>query len=94
MAKYFAICRIDGVLDLATEHPGDGYYALAEGEHDIVSQQLKRTAQVCYSAAGNPQLRVPGTTPIATDRENLEAVALYIQVLDSLTVPGFRALGV
>lgn len=94
MAKHFAVCRLDGVLDLATEHPGAGYYALAEGEHDTVSRQLKATAEICYSAAGNPQLRVPGTKPKAADRENLEAVARYIQALAELEVPGFRALGV
>lgn len=28
MTKTFAMCRIDGLIELREEHPGEGYFAL------------------------------------------------------------------
>ena len=28
MTKTFAMCRIDGLIELGEEHPGEGYFAL------------------------------------------------------------------
>lgn len=47
MTKTFAMCRIDGLIELREEHPGEGYFALAVGELASVRarslQPLSRT---------------------------------------------------
>jgi len=87
--KVFAICRIDGVVELRPQHPGDGYFALAVGDPGVVREVFRKTG-VAHGAFG---VRVPGTRNEATDRENLSNIASYIQVLDKHNAPGFRALG-
>lgn len=94
MAKTYAICRIDGLIELREEHPGDGFFALAVGELGSVREAIYATAEPQPVPTGKVARRVPGVSPEASDRENLGAIARYIQTLGQQDRPGFRALGV
>ncbi|WP_446938005.1 hypothetical protein [Pseudomonas aeruginosa] len=93
MTKTFAMCRIDGLIELREEHPGEGYFALAVGELASVRAAVFATAEP-HQVGQKVARRVPGVSHEATDRENLGSIARYIQTLGQQDRPGFRALGV
>ncbi|KSB93723.1 hypothetical protein [Pseudomonas aeruginosa] len=93
MTKTFAMCRIDGLIELREEHPGEGYFALAVGDLASVRAAVFATAEP-HQVGKKVARRVPGVSPDATDRENLGSIASYIQTLGQQDRPGFRALGV
>ncbi|MEK2642136.1 hypothetical protein AAAB92_27190 [Pseudomonas aeruginosa] len=93
MTKTFAMCRIDGLIELREEHPGEGYFALAVGDLASVRAAVFATAEP-HQVGKKVARRVPGVSPDATDRENLGSIARYIQTLGQQDRPGFRALGV
>ncbi|EMM6743909.1 hypothetical protein RWG83_006564, partial [Pseudomonas aeruginosa] len=45
MTKTFAMCRIDGLIELREEHPGEGYFALAVGDLASVRAAVFATAE-------------------------------------------------
>ncbi|MCY1353399.1 hypothetical protein D9M69_397390 [compost metagenome] len=92
MAKTYAVCRINGLIELNDRHPGEGYYALAVGEQSVLYPVLMETADI--ADADTVALRVPATSDDASPRANLSAIARYIQALARRDVPGVRALGV
>ncbi|MCY1313210.1 hypothetical protein D9M70_637110 [compost metagenome] len=92
VAKTYAVCRINGLIELKDRHPGDDYYALAVGEQSVLYPVLMETADVADFDTG--ALRVPETADDADPRANLGAIARYIQALARRDVPGVRALGV
>ncbi|MFI8383326.1 hypothetical protein [Pseudomonas sp. NPDC079086] len=87
MGKFFALCNIKGQIVVTDEKPGEGQFALAIGEFDEVVDTITKTS------GGYAVAVVPGVLDDATDRDNLSAIARYIQVLDKHNSPGFRALG-
>jgi len=93
MAKTYAVCRIDGFIELRQAHPGDGYYALGVGEMPVVRGVVFATAKHQPEAGREFARRVPEVDSQNSDRENLGAIARYIQTLALLDVDGFRALG-
>ncbi|WP_235581464.1 hypothetical protein [Pseudomonas aeruginosa] len=86
MTKTFAMCRIDGLIELREEHPGEGYFALAVGELASVRAAVFATAEP-HQVGQKVARRVPGVSPEATDRENLGSIARYIQTLASRIGP-------
>lgn len=94
MAKIFAVCRIDGLISLREGRPGEGYFALAVGELASVQQAILATAEPQVTEGGRVVRRVPGVSSEASARENLGAIARYIQTLGQQDRPAFRALGV
>ncbi|WP_160286856.1 hypothetical protein [Pseudomonas knackmussii] len=94
MAKTYAVCRIDGLIELREGHPGEGFFALAVGELSSVREAIFATAEPQPAPRGKIARRVPGICPEASDRENLGAIARYIQTLGQQDRPGFHALGV
>ncbi|MDP5714810.1 hypothetical protein P3817_31490, partial [Pseudomonas aeruginosa] len=80
MTKTFAMCRIDGLIELREEHPGEGYFALAVGDLASVRAAVFATAEP-HQVGKKVARRVPGVSPDATDRENLGSIARYIQTL-------------
>ncbi|WP_281687598.1 hypothetical protein [Pseudomonas citronellolis] len=102
MAKTVAACRLDGVIELHDQHPGDGYFALAEGDPTELMLVIDLTAEYIdgpvwrapgYRAIGFAW-RVPGIRQGAEPRVNLDAIASYIRHLSTHNAPGVRALGV
>lgn len=91
MAKTFAACRLDGLIDLHDQHPGDGYFALAEGDPAELMRVIDLTADY---VAGRRRWLVPGVRAGAEPRTNLDAIARYIRDLSTHDAPGVRALGV
>lgn len=89
MARTYAVCRIDGLIELRPEHPGDGYYALALGD----SAELRRVIDLTADPVAGLAWRVPGIRPDAEPRTNLGAIASYIRHLSTQDAPGVRALG-
>ena len=69
---------------------------MAVGEREVVSKVLVEPADHRQVGDGMKvrALFVPGTSQVAESRENLGAIARYIQTLAHRDVPGFRALGV
>ncbi|AAQ94453.1 hypothetical protein [Pseudomonas phage MP22] len=68
MTKTFAMCRIDGLIELREEHPGEGYFALAVGDLASVRAAVFATAEP-HQVGKKVARRVPGVSPDATDRE-------------------------
>ena len=91
MVKTYAVCRIDGLIELHDEHPGDGYFALAVGDPIELARVIDLTAEY---VVGPRAYGVPGTKQDAEPRANLGAIARYIRDLSTHDAPGFRALGV
>lgn len=87
MSKFYAVCDISGAIKITDEQPGEGQFALAVGEFDAVVDTIAETS------GGYHVCQVPGVVPDGDTRENLGAIARYIQVLGKRDVPGFRALG-
>lgn len=87
MGKFFALCNIKGQIIVTDEKPGEGQFALALGDFYEVAKVINETS------AGEGTAVVPGVLNGAADRDNLSAIARYIQVLDQHNSPGFRALG-
>lgn len=90
MAKTFAACRLDGLIELHDQHPGDGYFALAEGD----PAELRRMIDLTADPVAGLAWRVPGIRLEAEPRANLGAIANYIRHLSTQDAPGVRALGV
>ncbi|OBY87573.1 hypothetical protein A6723_006645 [Pseudomonas sp. AU11447] len=90
MVKTYAVCRIDGLIELHDEHPGDGYFALAVGD----SAELRRVIDLSADPVAGLAWRVPGVRAGAEPRTNLGAIARYIRDLSTHDAPGVRALGV
>ncbi|MHA5988966.1 hypothetical protein ACVSMR_19270, partial [Pseudomonas aeruginosa] len=59
MTKTFAMCRIDGLIELREEHPGEGYFALAVGELASVRAAVFATAKP-HQVGQKVARRVPG----------------------------------
>lgn len=93
MAKIFATCRIDGLIEFHEQHPGDGYYALAVGDLPSLREAIFATSEPQLLAQDKVARRVPGVTAQGSERQNLEAIARYIQSLSLMGKPGVRALG-
>lgn len=95
MAKAYAICCISGLIRIVEGEVPEKRFALAVGEREVVGKVLAETAD--HRRVGAPlfvrALFVPGTSQVADSRENLGAIARYIQTLAQLNVPDFRALG-
>jgi hypothetical protein len=91
MVKTYAVCRIDGLIELHDEHPGDGYFALAEGDPAELMRVIDLTAEYVI---GPRAYCVPDARQEAEPRANLGAIARYIRDLSTHDAPGFRALGV
>ncbi|QMV62807.1 hypothetical protein VUJ49_22855 [Pseudomonas berkeleyensis] len=87
MTKFYAVCDISGAIRITDEQPSEGQFALAVGEFDAVIETIAKTSDGCTVN------QVPGVEPNGDTRANLGAIARYIQVLGTLEVPGFRALG-
>lgn len=94
MSKVYAICTIGGLIRFTEGTPGEGQFALAVGELDVVRQVVRATATPASAPERAIAWRVPGTDDNAPARANLGAIARYIQQLSVRDVPGFRALGV
>ena len=90
MAKTFAACRLDGLIELHDKHPGDGYFAIAEGD----PAELRRVIDLTADPVAGFAWRVPGIRQDAEPRANLGAIASYIRYLSTQDAPGVRALGV
>lgn len=90
MTRTYAVCRIDGLIELRDEHPGDGYFALAVGD----SAELRRVIDLTADPVAGLAWRVPGIRQDAEPRANLGAIASYIRHLSTQDAPGVRALGV
>jgi hypothetical protein len=92
--KTYAVCQINGLIKFVEKAPSDGHFALAVGELATVRDVIRNTAEnQPDDTISGTTLHVPGINPEATDREKLGAIARYIQNLDELETPGFRALG-
>ena len=87
MSKFYAVCDISGGIQLIDQLPGEGQFALAVGEFDVVVDVIAETSD------GYHKPQVPGVVPGGDARENLGAIARYIQILAQRETPGFRALG-
>lgn len=87
MSKFYALCNIQGQIVVTDEEPGEGQFALAVGAFYEVVRVIFETSD------GDGTAVVPGVVEGAADRDNLSAIARYIQVLDKHNAPGFRALG-
>ena len=102
MTKTFAACRLDGLIELHDQHPGDGYFALAEGDPAELASVIALTADYVAGPAWRvpgyraveSAWRVPGISQGAEPRANLGAIASYIRHLSTQDAPGVRALGV
>lgn len=94
MAKIYAVCQIDGLIKLVERPPADGHFALAVGDLAVIRQVIRETCAP-HADGSRPgiTLHVPGIDPKATARDNLGCIARYIQALEKLEKPGFRALG-
>ncbi|UIO45573.1 hypothetical protein [Pseudomonas aeruginosa] len=93
MTKTFAMCRIDGLIELREEHPGEGYFALAVGDLASVRAAVFATAEP-HQVGKKVARRVPGVSPDATDRENLGSIARHIQTWASRIGPASVRWGV
>ena len=93
MSKVYAACTIGGLIRFTEETPGEGQFALAVGELEVVRQVIRATAAPVNAPERAIAWRVPGADDNAGDRANLGAIARYIQQLSVRDVPGFRALG-
>lgn len=94
MSKVYATCTIGGLIRLTEQAPGEGQFALAVGELEVVRRVIRETAQPTQAPCGGTANGVPGAIEGADARANLGAIARYIQLLGERDVPGFRALGV
>lgn len=92
MAKTYATCRIDGMIELTNCYPGDGYFALCVGDRQAILRAVQATAEVDAGRTGDAIARVPATRADAAPRENLDAIARYINTLANTDGHGFRAL--
>ena len=94
MKKTFEICQINGLIKFVEQAPVDGHFSLAVGELATVRKVIRETASPHSDGTRSGiTLHVPGINPDASDRDNLGAIARYIQALNELDTPGFRALG-
>ncbi len=93
MSKVYATCTIGGLIRFTEETPGEGQFALAVGELEVVRQVIRATAAPTSAPERAIAWRVPGADDNAEARSNLGAIARYIQQLSVRDVPGFRALG-
>lgn len=91
--KSWLVCRINGVLELVDEQPGNCHFMLAVGERDALKRAVHNSADPFIEKGHGPGMRVPGTQSDAEDRENLSQIAQYIQTLRVYDSPSFRALG-
>ncbi len=94
MSKVYATCTIGGLIRLTEQAPGEGQFALAVGELDVVRRVIRETAEPTQAPCGGNASSVPGVVDGGDSRANLGAIARYIQLLGERDVPGFRALGV
>ena len=91
--KSWLVCRINGVLGLTDEQPGNGAFMLAIGERDALKLAVHNSADPFIEKGHGPGMRVPGTRSDAEDRCNLSQIASYIQALRAYDSPSFRSLG-
>lgn len=89
MARAYAYCRMDGRITFDVDVP-DGAIGIATGDRDVLAKVLGQTA---VTEVNEQTLVVPGMRESNTQRGALSSLAQYIQQLDQLDTPGFRALG-
>lgn len=84
-----AYCNKDAAIHFGAAIP-DGAFGIARGNKDVLAKVLAGTAIV---EVNSNTLIVPGMRESNSERGALTALAQFIQRLDQIDQPGFRALG-
>ena len=97
MGQSYAVCTPSGHITQLDELPiqRHGLFVLAIGDEYLLGREIAATATWDENPSyGITRYRVPGTSYYKTGRENLTAIALYLQTLAARARPGIQTFGI